>query len=258
MRCLITSVKQSIKGGESRKQRSEDVSEFTIGRGSNQVLQVSDLRVAIEHSRLSLIKPGRYKIEALTPGGVVVDDKRAQQALINPGSVLRIGDNEIRIMPVDDQHDICVEVHQLPSTAAETAKKATGGAVMAAFPISKRRLSWLLFGLVLLIGLGLPLAGYFMPELREPLRETFPNGDNAWLSGDISSGGCRVMFASPVGVGDIYRLEFDSEQLQLPLVFARCVRCSLVREDGFDAGFSFFSPICLEEHSTDNSKTELI
>ena len=142
MRCLITTVKQSIKGGESRKQRSEDVSEFSIGRGSNQVFRVADMRVAIEHSRISLLKPGRYKIEALTPGGVVVDGKRAQQALINPGTVLRIGDMEVRVMPVDNEHDICVEVHQLPSTAVETAKLASG-AVFAAFPISKRRLSWL-------------------------------------------------------------------------------------------------------------------
>lgn len=186
MRCLITTVKQSIKGGESRRQRSEDVSEFTIGRGSNQVLRVADLRVAIEHSRISLITPGRYKIEALTPGGVMVDGKRAQLALIKPGAVLRIGDTEIRVMAVDDDHDICVEIHQLPSTAVATAKIASG-AIFAAFPISKRRLSWLLFALVLLMGLGLPLAGYFNPNLREPLRSTFPGGDNAWLSGDLSS-----------------------------------------------------------------------
>ena len=61
---------------------------FTIGRGTNQVLQIAEMRVAIEHSRISLVSPCRYKIEALTPGGVVVEGTRAQQALIKPGSTV--------------------------------------------------------------------------------------------------------------------------------------------------------------------------
>ena len=63
------------------------------------------------------------------------------------------------------------------------------------------------------------------------------------VTGDVSEGGCRAMFPIPIGVGDIYRLQFDREQLDVPLVFARCMRCKLVREDAYEAGFSFFSPL---------------
>jgi hypothetical protein len=64
-------------------------------------------------------------------------------------------------------------------------------------------------------------------------------------AGDLSQGGCRILFPLPIRVGDIYRLEFDRKQLELPLIFARCLRCRFLREDAYEAGFMFFSPIAL-------------
>ena len=63
--------------------------------------------------------------------------------------------------------------------------------------------------------------------------------------GDISRGGCLILFADPLLVGDIYRLSFDRSTLDVEPVFARCLRCRLVKEDAFEAGFSFFRPIDL-------------
>ncbi|MEK6675585.1 MAG: PilZ domain-containing protein [Planctomycetota bacterium] len=68
------------------------------------------------------------------------------------------------------------------------------------------------------------------------------------MTGDISEGGCCGLFPLPVRVGDIHRLQIDREVLDLPLIFARCVRCRLVREDAFEAGFTFFSPITLPDN----------
>ena len=63
------------------------------------------------------------------------------------------------------------------------------------------------------------------------------------VTADISRGGCRALFSAPVGVGDVYWMVFDTEAINIAPVFARCVRCGLVREDTFDAGFSFFSEV---------------
>ncbi len=68
------------------------------------------------------------------------------------------------------------------------------------------------------------------------------------VTGDVSEGGCSVLFPIPPRVGDIYRLQFDRQALDLPLTFARCVRCRLVREDAFEAGFAFFKAICLPDN----------
>lgn len=71
------------------------------------------------------------------------------------------------------------------------------------------------------------------------------------ITGDVSQGGCSAVFPMPVTVGDLYRLDFAKEKLDLPKAFARCVRCRLIRDDTFEAGFSFFETISLPEHVID-------
>lgn len=68
------------------------------------------------------------------------------------------------------------------------------------------------------------------------------------VTGDLSSGGCRILFPLPPRVGDVYRLQFDQRDLPLPLTFARCMRCVLLKEDAYECGFKFFSPISLPEN----------
>jgi hypothetical protein len=65
------------------------------------------------------------------------------------------------------------------------------------------------------------------------------------VTGDISSGGCQVLLPTPLGVGDVFRLSFDQKILRVPVVFARCLRCRLIREDAFESGFAFFTEIDL-------------
>lgn len=65
------------------------------------------------------------------------------------------------------------------------------------------------------------------------------------VTGDISEGGCRILTPLPPRVGDIYRLQFDEAVLPLPHIYARCVRCSVLRDDAFEAGFAFFKPIAM-------------
>lgn len=65
---------------------------------------------------------------------------------------------------------------------------------------------------------------------------------------DISSGGVGALFPVPVGVGDVYRLQFNRADLDMPLVFARCMSCTFVREGAYSVGFKFFSNITLPEN----------
>jgi len=67
------------------------------------------------------------------------------------------------------------------------------------------------------------------------------------VTGDISEGGLSALFPVPARVGDVYRLSFDRTRLDLPMTFARCVRCRLIREDAYENGFRFFAPIALPE-----------
>ena len=65
------------------------------------------------------------------------------------------------------------------------------------------------------------------------------------IIGNISASGCHAMFPVPVQVGDVYRLLFNKETLDIPVTFARCLRCRMISEDAFEAGFMFFKSITL-------------
>ncbi len=75
--------------------------------------------------------------------------------------------------------------------------------------------------------------------------------------GDISHGGCLILFSEPLRVGDIYRLTFDKKTLNVEPTFGRCLRCRLIREDAFEAGFSFFSRVELTNADQPSPTTEL-
>ncbi len=78
------------------------------------------------------------------------------------------------------------------------------------------------------------------------------------VTGDISEGGMSAVFPIPARVGDIYRLAFDRKTLDLPLTFARCVRCRVIREDAYEAGFAFFANICLPENVAANAESKIV
>lgn len=78
------------------------------------------------------------------------------------------------------------------------------------------------------------------------------------VTGDISEGGCSGMFSVPPQVGDVYRMEFDRAICNLPMLFARCVRCRLIREDAFEAGYSFFAPILLPDNLLAGQESTLL
>lgn len=65
----------------------------------------------------------------------------------------------------------------------------------------------------------------------------------AGVTGDISQGGCQVIFPTTIAVGDIFWLEFNDKSIGKQAVLARCVRCCFIREDAFETGFRFFDPL---------------
>jgi hypothetical protein len=61
---------------------------------------------------------------------------------------------------------------------------------------------------------------------------------------DFSMTGCGLILDNPPYVGDIYR--FDGVKGNDPLfsgLLGRCVRCNLIDEEVFEAGFQFLTPL---------------
>ena len=73
--------------------------------------------------------------------------------------------------------------------------------------------------------------------------------DVKWLGEchDISRGGCRVLTQRPLELGSLYWIQFEPSKFSIDPVFARCVRGHLLRENAFDFGMSFLTPIELPD-----------
>jgi len=67
------------------------------------------------------------------------------------------------------------------------------------------------------------------------------------LTCDLSTGGCRAVFPVGIMVGDVFRLQIELESQELPIVFARCLRCRMINDTAFEAAFTFFSRIEIDE-----------
>lgn len=76
------------------------------------------------------------------------------------------------------------------------------------------------------------------------------------VTGDVSAGGCQLLLPIPILVGDIYWISFDRQLLDIIPVYGRCMRCRVVREDAFEAGFAFFKTVDLSAASKSTKKQD--
>lgn len=68
-----------------------------------------------------------------------------------------------------------------------------------------------------------------------------PNHDQLGVCQDVSRTGCRLVTPLPPTVGSVYGLKFEG-RVELGIQFARCLRCSMVKEEIYEAAFAFFTP----------------
>ena len=86
-------------------------------------------------------------------------------------------------------------------------------------------------------------------QLRVPTTLTPGNASDrsvpelAGTSREVSPRRVIARFDAPVAVGDVYRVGFDREQLDVAPAHALCRRCSLDDDGRFEAVLTFFAPI---------------
>lgn len=83
-------------------------------------------------------------------------------------------------------------------------------------------------------------------------------GDQQWLGEchDISQGGCRLLTREPLQIGSVYWIQFEPTKFKIDPVFARCVRGNLLRENAFEFGMSYLTPIELPDTETGHRENE--
>ena len=161
---------------------------ITIGRGTDQHVQLPDMRLSLAHSEIRSLKDGEYTIESKTRTGAWVNGVPAPSHRIDAGDVIDCGRFRLTVGVSPPEADLLLEIVERLSAREEKAQRKDKYRMrLTDTGLRKRRPALLLAAAVLLLGLALPLL----------LRYGFPNAgaslDRVWLSGPGSSAHSRFL-----------------------------------------------------------------
>src|SRR5690606_8730797 len=122
------------------------------GRVADQAIFLPDLRAALQHAKVTVAGSGKYRVDSLILAGIRVNGGIVQAATLVPGSVIEIGSTRIeRVQPPAD-FEGAVEVSTIERSEQEaSARTRAQPTTLQETWLGKRRLSWGLFALVLVL-----------------------------------------------------------------------------------------------------------
>ena len=177
---------------------------LTIGRGSDQHLQIADPKVFANHA---LIRAGRGRegpvvVEALTPSGVMVNGHNRIVSTLNPGDELRVGPAVLIVEPVPKGAPFALRFRMAEQENGRLDRLHVLS--LGESGLSKRFWSLMLASGVAAIFLIVPMAAALYQPLRPLLRASsiVPN-DGLWSPGPLHAahrfigGDCNACHTSP-------------------------------------------------------------
>ena len=155
MKYLIRFITRNPAGGVEHTDRIVDAPVITIGRATDQVLHLKDMRARLQHARIEQQSDGVH-ITTSALSGVTVNGRSQRDARLAVNDVIEVGSNILRVIDAPAGVDFAISF-ELSSDASsdhfvtEWSAPATGVGGW-----SKRRLSWAVVTIVLLFALLLP------------------------------------------------------------------------------------------------------
>ncbi|MGQ0618537.1 MAG: cytochrome c3 family protein [Panacagrimonas sp.] len=193
MRTLIRRV-DNKKGTIAFVDRTVDAPSVRVGRGTDQELQLSDMRVALAHAEIEPVQPGPYRIEAKTANGVWVNGGPCPVSTLNFGDTVDCGHYRLTILKPDLGTDLAIMVEEKQNSDDEQDGSGTRFVTeLRHTRLSRRGLAWAGFWVVLLTMLLVPLTVRYgtsaakSPDRRAAAHSIALPSDQLWSSGPISS-----------------------------------------------------------------------
>ncbi len=160
MEILVTYVTVNQRGQPQRDQRRIAGASFNIGRGSQCQIHLPDPRVALNHARIVVSETGA--IMDADPGRIQVNGRDAEGARLSVGDRIDIGPYVVQVDATPPGRPLALSV-TLSSPRSSSVTRLVPRVLQRMPGLSKRRLSYLVFGGVLLIFLFLPI----LPDLLQ-------------------------------------------------------------------------------------------
>jgi predicted CXXCH cytochrome family protein len=186
MRVLIRFISRGSGGAIEQRDRLFDGEALTLGRATDQVLNLKDRRVELEHARI--IRAGdRFLVSSRALTGVIVNGSVCRDATVGVGDTLQIGSNLLRFIAPGEGFDLAFTFELDPGVDARAIEPAALPLSLQEVGLRMRPWAWALFLVVLAGALLIPWLS--SPQVGEilPTRQTVLPSDHAWGTGPLHS-----------------------------------------------------------------------
>jgi pSer/pThr/pTyr-binding forkhead associated (FHA) protein len=153
---LIRFVTRNAAGGVEHSDKIVDAPAITIGRATDQVLQLRDRRARLQHATIEQ-KPDGVHISSTAFTGVIVNGRSQRASKLATGDVIEVGANIIKVIDAPDDIDLAITFELSDDASTDHFVTDWSEPASGVGGWSKRRLSWALVGAVAIFAFALPL-----------------------------------------------------------------------------------------------------
>ena len=161
MKLIVRYVETKGAGKETRESTFEG-ERATIGRGTDQSIQIQDKRIPLAHSTL-LLNGDQLLLKAGSGYSFTVNDHVSKNAELNNGDVVDILGHQFTVLPGSGGSQHTLEIHIDESTAEPLRDRFTTRLWQLNFP--QRKLAWIFFISIITVEIIIPSAGFFVGKI---------------------------------------------------------------------------------------------
>jgi hypothetical protein len=189
MAFLIRTIDFTAAGREIVRERVVEQASLTVGRAAENDIHLPDLAVEQRHVRIDALADGTLAAQSLGTLEFGLDGRSVTEGTIDPrtGGEIALGTARLAVAREADG-TTSITIRQV--AADESKSDALRGFALARVLPSKRAMSWVFAGAIILLLLLVPVASHLLrtPAKPDPKAET-PGQvvlDAAWSTGDLS------------------------------------------------------------------------
>lgn len=159
--------------------------QLTIGRASDQHVQIDEPLVESCHATINLHSDGQLHVQSLVSGGIQINGKSYRSKQLTPGDSIHIGSALITIEQPKAAHTAVVTVDG-PIGDSRYNLELLHYTTLGQTRLSKSFWSWMLVVSVMLLFFVIPISGLFSSPVKQLLRESIllPD-DSLWSTGPL-------------------------------------------------------------------------
>lgn len=190
MRLLLRIAQQDEQGFESFSDVEFNQEQILLGTSQDSDIQLLGPEVRQQHAQ---IKGNKIKCKSGAKGSL--NGKSMRSAQLNTGDELEIGGHRLAIVQAPPGFDLAIEWYKSPEAQGAALESAYTTQISDTL-FSKRKLSYLLLAVVLVIGLVLPIMDYQMtkdvvvdteqPDALDALYLPWLMSDKLWSTGPLA------------------------------------------------------------------------